>query len=132
MLVELPNALYAGFYWTLKNLQNQSKSDQQIAFLSTIAPSMAGRSPRVSLPQYAQAAGFEYQLDVLRREDGRNGTSSLTLRPGDIISDSQSQERFVREICRETTLDHGQAHALCENLCRGFAFTQGPPGTGKS
>ena len=32
---------------------------------------------------------------------------------------------------RETTLDEGQAQALCENFCRGPAFTHGPSGVGK-
>ena len=39
---------------------------------------------------------------------------------------------MLATIERETTLDEGQAQALCENLCRGLAFTQGPPGTGKT
>lgn len=131
-LVEIPSALYAGFFWTLKSLQNQSKGDEEIAFLSTIAPSVVGTSPEVSLPKYTSAEGFEFQLDGLRKGNASEGQSPLRLRPGDLISNNNSKDSFVRTLCQETTLDHGQAEALCENLCRELAFTLGPPGSGKS
>ncbi len=131
-LVDIPSALYAGFFWTLKRLQDQSKGNEQIAFLSTIAPSAEGRSPEVSLPKYTTAEGFEFQLDGLRKGNISKGQSSLRLRPGDLTSSDETKGSFVRTLCQETTLDYGQAEALCENLCRDLAFTQGPPGTGKS
>ena len=49
-LVELPKVLYVGFYWTLKDLQNKSASDENLAFIKSIAPSTAGSSPEVSIP----------------------------------------------------------------------------------
>lgn len=131
VLVDIPNALYAGFFWTLKNLQSQSQSDQQIAFLPSIGPSTAGTSPELSVPDYTKAPDFQYKLDVLRKDEF-SGRSALTLRPQDFLSNDQLQSQFIETLCQETTLDHGQAYALCENLCRGLAFTQGPPGTGKS
>lgn len=132
VLVEVPNVLYAGFSWTLKNLQARSESNQQIAFVSTIAPLSAGASPEVSLPKYTKADGFEYRLDVLRKESTFKAQSPLSLRPKEIISDEKLPSQLVERLCQETTLDRGQAHALCDSLCRDFAFTQGPPGTGKS
>lgn len=131
-LVEIPNALYAGFFWTLKNLQNQSEGNEQIAFLSTIAPSVLGTNPAVSLPMYTTAEGFEFQLEGLRKGNDTEDQSSLRLRPSDLIANDESRDSFVRSLCQQTTLDYGQAEALCENLCRDLAFTQGPPGTGKS
>ena len=130
-LVEVPNVLLAGFFWTLKNLQTISASGQQIAFIDEIAPSQAESSPQVSPPVYAQVAGFEYQLDVLRKPN-IHFQSSFQLRPDSIVSNEESRRQCIDRLCQETTLDYGQACALCDNLCRGFAFTQGPPGTGKS
>jgi hypothetical protein len=131
-LVDLPSALYAGFFWTLNNLQNQCKSDWQMPFMSTIAPSVGGTDPEVLLPKYAAAEGFEFQLDGLREGNNPMGRSSLRLRPRDLISNDDSKNSFVKTLCQETTLDYGQAESLCENLCRDLAFTAGPPGTGKS
>ena len=132
VLLELPNALYAGFYWTLKQLQSQSANKEELAFVSSIAPTTAGTSPVVSLPEYAATDGFCFQLDALRTNSNCDNRGSLTLRPIELVSDDQSKFNWIDTICRETTLDRGQATALCENLCRGFAFTQGPPGTGKT
>ena len=39
---------------------------------------------------------------------------------------------MLQEIRAQTTMDDGQAAALCESLSRRLAFTQGPPGTGKT
>ncbi len=131
-LVELPNVLYIGFYWTLKELQNKSASDKPLAFITSIAPSTAGSSPEVSIPEYAEVDDFAFQLNSLRKKDNAAYTSSLTLRPRELVSDNQAKIAAIDDLCQETTLDRGQATALCENLCRGFAFTQGPPGTGKT
>ena len=131
-LVELPKVLYIGFYWTLKELQNKSASDKPLAFITSIAPSTAGSSPEVSIPEYADVDEFAFQLNSLRKKDDAAYTSSLTLRPRELVSDNQAKITAIDDLCQETTLDRGQATALCENLCRGFAFTQGPPGTGKT
>lgn len=48
------------------------------------------------------------------------------------IENSDVQRIWLQELREKTTLDEGQAIALCENLNRGLAFTQGPPGTGKT
>lgn len=58
VLVEIPSALYAGFYWTLKQLQNQFKSEKRLSFLSSIASSEAGASPEVSPPVYTNIDGI--------------------------------------------------------------------------
>ena len=131
VLVEMPNALYAGFNWTLTQLQNQSISNEDLAFLTSIAPSAAGASPAVLPPVYAMNEDFYFQLDPLRKLEAKNGPS-LTLNVNDIASSLAKEMEFVDTLCSETTLDRGQASALCQNLCRGFAFTQGPPGTGKT
>ena len=131
VLVELPSALYAGFYWTLRQLQCQSKSEANIAFLSSIAPSEANASPGVSPPTYALDEDFAFQLDPLRNPATKHG-SELTLRVSDVVSNMKTENELVDDLCTETTLDRGQASALCQNLCRGLAFTQGPPGTGKT
>ena len=132
VLVELPNVLYAGFYWTLRNLQIRSEKQQQIAFLSTIAPSVAGSSPEVGLPKYADSDQFRYQLDVLCRDEALPQNASLTFSPRNIVSDIGLQDELIETLEHFSTLDPGQSRALCESLCRGLAFTQGPPGTGKS
>lgn len=131
-LVELPNVLYGGFYWTLKELQNKSASGKDLAFITSIAPSTAGSSPEVSTPEYVNVDDFAFQLNSLRKKHAAACSRSLTLRPKELVSDNEAKMIAIDKLCQETTLDRGQATALCENLCRGFAFTQGPPGTGKT
>ena len=132
ILVELPSTLYAGFYWTLKQLQNQSQNEERLAFLPLISPWVPGQSPEVSPPEYTSVDGFAYQLDVLRQNRNPERSDSLTLRPNDLLADKQVRDAYIETLCSETTLDRGQATALCDTLCRGLAFTQGPPGTGKT
>ena len=132
-MVELPSVLYVGFYWTLKDLQKKSAGHDELAFITSIAPSTAGSSPEVSIPEYATRSDFAFQLDSLcKKSDSAVRHHTLTLKPGEVISDQRAKDKAIEELCRETTLDRGQATALCENLSRGFAFTQGPPGTGKT
>ena len=131
-MVELPSVLYVGFYWTLKDLQRKSASHKELAFITSIAPSTAGSSPEVSMPEYATRSDFAFQLDSLRIKSNSAVRQPLTLKPREVTSDYRAKDNVIEELCRETTLDRGQATALCENLCRGFAFTQGPPGTGKT
>ena len=57
---------------------------------------------------------------------------SFTIKPQDLVPDSHDMSPLIRKVEELTSLDQGQASALCENLCRGLAFTQGPPGTGKT
>ena len=130
--MELPNVLYVGFYWTLTELQNKSASGKDLAFIESIAPFRAGSSPEVSIPEYTKDDNFAFQLDRLRKKGEAPFKRSLTLKPRDLLSDNGAKIVAIDELCQETTLDRGQATALCENLCRGFAFTQGPPGTGKT
>ena len=132
ILVELPNTLYAGFYWTLKQLQNQSQNEERLAFLSLISPWVPGQSPQVSPPEYASVDGFAYQLDVLRQKANSESSDILTLKPNDLLADKQARDTCIETLCNETTLDRGQSIALCDTLCRDLAFTQGPPGTGKT
>lgn len=132
VLVELPNVLYVGFYWTLKDLQEKSASEKDLAFIASIAPTTAGSSPEVSIPEYATADDFAFQLSSLRKKGDVAITSSLTLKPKEVISDREARDNTIDNLCQQTTLDRGQATALCENLCRDLAFTQGPPGTGKT
>lgn len=132
VLAEIPKALYAGFSWTLRNLQNQYGSSNEIAFLSSIAPSTAHASPVASPPRYTENEHFSFNVDVLCKDRESDNRTSLALKPSDVLVDLNTQTTYIDDLCNRTTLDRGQATALCENLCRGLAFTQGPPGTGKT
>ena len=131
-LVELPGALYAGFRWTLQELQLQSSSAQRLAFESTIAPSSATDSPRLSPPDYSTQDDFVFDLAILRKDPRHSNGPPLTFKPANILSDQDSYQQMLDQVRDQTTLDEGQATALCESLCRSLAFTQGPPGTGKT
>ncbi|KAL9127763.1 MAG: hypothetical protein Q9217_003421 [Psora testacea] len=132
VLVELPNTLYAGFCHTLRRMQDQSTGADKIAFLSSIAPSYPGTKPSVIPPVYAMEGGVTFQLECLRTKGSNGANTPVTFRPQDVLSGNQNVEKAVNVLCDMSTLDRGQATALCENLCRGLAFTQGPPGTGKT
>ena len=131
-LVEIQGALFAGFRWTLQELQLQSSSARGMAFESTIAPASASDDPIVSLPDYAMDEDFSFELDILRTDKERKDRPSLTLKPAEMLCDPASSIRMINQVCDQTSLDYGQATALCESLCRSLAFTQGPPGTGKT
>lgn len=131
VLVEFPGALLAGFFPILKQLQILSSGDDKIAFASAIAPALAGCSPTVNLPSYTTIDNFEYRLNVLQNTGQHDESKPLSLKPTVLADDPERQKAFVDTLGLRTTLDNGQATALCENLCRGLAFTQGPPGTGK-
>ncbi|KAL6718792.1 hypothetical protein ACLMJK_003026 [Lecanora helva] len=132
ILVDIPKVLYAGFYWTLQHLQHQYEGNDRLAFCDTVAPSAPDTTPTVSLPRYSTVQPFVFRLDSLRKKGSPNPNGSLDLKPVDFISSKSFQTDFIDRLCQETTLDRGQACALCESLCRDFAFTQGPPGTGKT
>ena len=131
VLVEFPGVLLAGFSFCLKKIQDLSSNKTEIAFSSLIAPSAASSSPTPSQPQYTTAKDFAYNCDVLRSANELQNYSSLKLKPELMRTDETYQKEFLSLLAQKTTLDEGQAIALCENLCRGLAFTQGPPGTGK-
>ncbi|KAG8525794.1 uncharacterized protein KY384_000554 [Bacidia gigantensis] len=132
VLVEVSGLLYAGFRHTLKRLQDQSASRDQIAFLSSIAPLTIGMDHPSSPPAYATEDHFEFQLNSICTTSGLKDGIPYALRPFALLSGGQSFKNTIDELCNRTTLDRGQAEALCETLCRGLAFTQGPPGTGKT
>lgn len=131
VLVAFPGVLLAGFSFCLKKIQDLSRQKTKIAFSSLIAPSAASFSPIPAPPRYATANNFTYNCDVLRRTKQLEKHSSLTLKPELMTANKTYQKEFLSLLAENTTLDDGQATALCENLCRGLAFTQGPPGTGK-
>lgn len=133
MLLEFPKTLLPGFSWCLKRLQ-ELYSRYDIPFGHHIAPtsSMPSSSP-LQPPAYTTRSGFVYDLTLLR-DSGKKSVTSPPLhlpafRPGE---QNQVQEVWMQELRNKTTLDEGQAIALCENLNRDLAFTQGPPGTGKT
>lgn len=131
VLVEFPGALLAGFSFCLKKLQELSGNKTEIAFSSLIAPSAPSSSPTLAQPRYTTAKDFTYNCDVLRVTDQLDKYPPLALNPELMRTNETYQKEFLSLLAQQTTLDNGQATALCENLCRGLAFTQGPPGTGK-
>lgn len=131
VLVEFPGALLAGFSFCLKKLQELSGNKTEIAFSSLIAPSAPSSNPTPTPPRYATAKDFTYNCDVLRRANELEKFPPLILKPESMRTNETYQKEFLSLLAQYTTLDNGQAVALCENLCRGLAFTQGPPGTGK-
>ena len=130
-LVEMPKVLYAGFHWTLKQLQHQSLDESKLMVASKLASDQAF-SAAPACPIYSTHENFSYKLDLLRKEGCATRKPSLTLEPMDFLSNGDRQHEIVDAICEESTLDPGQAEALCHSLCRDLAFTQGPPGTGKT
>lgn len=132
VIVEFPKVLVAGFYWILKHLQFLSSSNAEIAFSNLIAPSDATRVKPIAAPAYANCGSSTFDLSVLQRVDKLDGPASLHIDPDYSVLGPARQQDIIENVCSTTTLDHGQATALCENLSRGLAFTQGPPGTGKT
>lgn len=131
VLVEFSGVLPAGFIHCLKQLQELSKKEEGFAFSSLIAPSMASSSPVSSPPKYSTEDCFSFDCNVLQSTQRQEKFPGLSLRPNMVVKDKRYQKEFIEALRQTTTLDDGQALALCENLCRGLAFTQGPPGTGK-
>lgn len=129
VLVEFPGVLLAGFVHCLKQLQELSRKGEGFAFSSLIAPSAASSSPVSSPPRYSTERCFSFDCNVLQSTQRK--FPGLSLKPSMVIKDKRYQKEFIEALRQKTTLDDGQAFALCENLCRGLAFTQGPPGTGK-
>ncbi|KAL8806343.1 MAG: hypothetical protein Q9182_001373 [Xanthomendoza sp. 2 TL-2023] len=132
VIVEFPKVLVAGFYWILKHLQFLSSSNTEISFSNLITPSHAPRLQQNAPPAYSNSGSSPFDLGVLQEFYKSDARSPLRLGPDFVTLNLTDQEAVIQEVCSTTTLDHGQATALCENLARGLAFTQGPPGTGKT
>ena len=133
VLIDLPNVLLAGFSWCLERLKMMSQSNEQMAFSTSIAPVRPARKTFHQPPEYFFPNAAGYDLAVLRGKEGRVETEpSLCLDPKEYLRNRQVRQSIHDSLCLQTTLDKGQATALCENLSRGLAFTQGPPGTGKT
>lgn len=135
-LVEFPKVLYAGLYNCLHRLQKL----RGFAFSNLVAPQMTALMVSENLrrqfltgksglqncppPRYAQTHEFEYHLQPILRPDAPASQASFTLE--ELASDSA-----ISMIQSFTSLDQGQAAALCHSLASEIAFTQGPPGTGR-
>ena len=132
IIVEFPKVLVAGFYWILKRLQFLSSSNAEIAFSDLIAPSRTRRTESIAAPAYSNSSSSSFDLSVLQGFEKLDTHNSLQIEPNFMALEPAKQRTVIEDVCSTTTLDHGQATALCENLSRGLAFTQGPPGTGKT
>lgn len=133
MLVEFPNILLPGFSWCLQRLQKLYHK-HEIAFARQIAPtSPTSLNIQLQPPSYATPREFSYDLTVLQTSKQKSVLSGRLNMPAFNTEEEPDVQKLWLKVLREkTTLDDGQAVALCENLNRGLAFTQGPPGTGKT
>lgn len=131
VLVEFPKVLVAGFYWILKHLQYLGSNNIATSFSDIIAPSSAQSELHIPPPIYSGIQSSAFDLNVLRDTCHKGSCPTLKVEPH-FRAGLTEQKALVEGICSATTLDQGQAVALCENLSRGLAFTQGPPGTGKT
>ncbi|KAL8943406.1 MAG: hypothetical protein Q9211_000995 [Gyalolechia sp. 1 TL-2023] len=132
VIVEFPKVLVAGFYWILKHLQFLSISKNTTAFSDIIAPPDPQTELLIPPPTYSGVEKSTFDLSILQDACHRDNCSTLKAEPHFLNAGLTEQKALVEDICSTTTLDPGQATALCENLSRGLAFTQGPPGTGKT
>lgn len=130
ILVAFPGMILAGFYFVLRHLQNLASKNEDIAFSEFIAPTSEGPYPILLPPKYAMSEGFMFKCDVLKNiatnSSSTNSTSTaLSINASRASTNVKIKEIFIETLGSTTTLDHGQATALCECLCRGLAFTQG-------
>ena len=133
VLVDLRRVLLPGFAWCLERLKTISQSSDQMAFSPLIALDPTASTAPNHPPEYDAPGELEYNLTVLRKKKTISSSDEpLLLKPQIHFEDQKVQRQILDALDRETTLDEGQAVALCENLSRGLAFTQGPPGTGKT
>ncbi|KAI4195063.1 MAG: hypothetical protein LQ346_003535 [Caloplaca aetnensis] len=128
-IVEFPSVLVAGYDWILKHLQQLSSNSTEVAFSDLIAPTSSQHSQEIPKPAYT---GRGFDLSILQATNEDDSCPTPTVGPGFLQSAASERNNVIENICSTTTLDRGQATALCENLSRGLAFTQGPPGTGKT
>lgn len=132
VIVEFPKVLVAGFHWILKHLQFLSSSKNTTAFSDIIAPPDAQTELLIPPPTYSGAIKSTFDLGILQDTCHKDSCSTLKVESHFLNAGLMEQKALVEDICSATTLDPGQATALCESLSRGLAFTQGPPGTGKT
>ena len=59
------------------------------------------------------------------QKDSISGDTAFDFCPTKFLGSEQQRDAYLRRLADLTTLDDGQAVALCENLSRGLAFTQG-------
>ncbi|KAM5349087.1 hypothetical protein ACJ41O_008910 [Fusarium nematophilum] len=119
VLVDFHGVIPDTFVPILKNLQ-KIKRENHIAFQTWILPG-SSRAGSIPPPLYARKAGFFFPLGCI----SKNASSNLRLDPSEPPVD-------LKELERETGLDHGQCQGLIAALTREYALIQGPPGTGKS
>lgn len=131
VLIEFPKVLLAGFQWCLKRLQHFARASKDFAFASQLAEGHHDVNDSNKPPEYALKNHFEYNLQSLRSDTADDPQSTFKFHPSQMF-ESKEKEVLLGRLRNETTLDDGQAAALCESLCRRLAFTQGPPGTGKT
>ena len=130
LLVEVPGTLVAGFYHTLRSLQMQQESTCSFAFQDVIAPESVDSGAMVSSPNYTHSEDFAFDLSCLGTAQDTNEKGGL--KPKLALQDTEYLDRVVNQLQKDTTLDQGQAIALCEGLSRDFALIQGAPGAGKT
>ncbi|KAL9619933.1 MAG: hypothetical protein Q9160_005490 [Pyrenula sp. 1 TL-2023] len=126
-LIEFPGALYAGFYWHLKKLQHLRGTD--IAFSSTIAPYPSLMSKKRDVPKHLLLPCYmlrgQYEVDL-------TPITNLDIKVPPQAMQKGSREGTLQRLRDNSSLDDGQAVALCDALTNEIAFVQGPPGTGKT
>ena len=101
-------------------------------FAELIAPMEHDMQKVDSSPQHNLTLERIYNLDLIRKKTDSPQGDRLTLDTSTCFQAGRVLPSILHTIERETTLDQGQAEALCYTLCRRLAFTQGPPGTGKT
>lgn len=132
VLVDFPKVLLPGFSWCLERLKSVMQQGCDMPFPDLIAPMEHEMHKTDSFPQYSFASERIYNLDPIRKKTDSPQGDRLTLDTSTCFQEGRVLPCILHTIERETTLDQGQAEALCDSLCRRLAFTQGPPGTGKT
>lgn len=132
VLVDFPKVLLPGFSWCLERLKSISRPEYVMPFSELIAPHKYGHQTVNKCPQYSSTDDYAYDLDPIRKNTTDSPAKKFTLDPSRCFQNGQILPSVLESIRHETTLDEGQAQALCDSLCRELAFTQGPPGTGKT
>lgn len=129
--MEFPNTLLAGLQWCLERLRRLSGTSKDFAFASQLAGDLDNINSLNPPPEYALENGYAFNLRSLRSNASDELESPLKFNPL-TYTETNNKEAMLQEIRAQTTMDDGQAAALCESLSRRLAFTQGPPGTGKT
>ena len=131
VLVEFPKVLYEGFYHTLKRLQEMESED--VAFSHYLAPRMRIAQIQASIAN--TLAGIRQQYSILppayAQLPNHNFNMSCLSTAGTQTS-SVGHDLSLQYLNQHTSLDDGQARALCDALQREMSYTSGPPGTGKT